>query len=51
MDIEADDQLSTWSDLLRPCFSPVHRLSDGAAAAVVVQVAGPPGTAIARRTP
>lgn len=45
--IEADDQMSTWADLLHPRFAPIHRLSDGAVAAVSVQVSGPPGTAIA----
>ncbi|WP_299568927.1 EAL domain-containing protein [uncultured Williamsia sp.] len=48
MDIETDDELTTWSELLHPRFSPVHRLSDGAAAAVTVQVTGPPNTAIAQ---
>ena len=43
-----DDHRITWSELLTPRLSPVHRLSDGAAAGVAVQVSGPPGTAIAQ---
>jgi EAL domain-containing protein (putative c-di-GMP-specific phosphodiesterase class I) len=45
--VETDDELDTWADLLHPRYAPVHRLSDGAAAAVAVQVMGPDGTAIA----